>query len=211
GQVRQGGAGSRGKRVLEPCRFPEFVLGVPEGRGGPRGRPKQGKIEDPLPPGPFRPCWQVSPALHGAATPVQQAFCYAVPLPQGLASPAGAPWRAMGPILHAVPIGGAHMVGSGASSAMSPLSDVSLQERLLPRRLCSSDPDSSHASLVSDTVHPESRSDADLVTGAVAGAAIAAPSRGGPDECWVCIPSGIVERNKAQFEGRAGGDTAVEA
>merc|ERR1711937_369791 len=104
--------------------------------------------------------------------------------------------------LTAAPAGALSVGGdSSANAAMSPLSDA---ERLLPKSLFGSDPASttSRASMVaSETVSPQYRPRADPKAG----------MRFGGDDRWVCIPSGIVERYKSQFEGAAdGGDCGTD-
>ncbi|CAE8681980.1 unnamed protein product [Polarella glacialis] len=78
----------------------------------------------------------------------------------------------------------------------SPFSDSS-QERLLPKNLLGSDPNSSR---VSDAMSPTCQ------------------SHTGPwvqfqgsdvNDRWVCIPSGIVERHKAQFDSVGSGPTTL--
>jgi len=86
-----------------------------------------------------------------------------------------------------------------ASAVMSPFSDGSQPERLLPHNLLQSDPDS-HASFVSDGVPREEEKTQSA----------SVPFQG-TDDRWVCIPSGIVERYKTQFESPGIVDGVIEA
>jgi len=138
----------------------------------------------------------VSPA-QGSLTPVPHGFCYAVPLAQGVMSPVGpASWpSALGQFV-AVPIGTAAPAAVGSAAVMSPFSDRSQQELLLPKSLlCSSDQTSASMSNMSDSVSPDCR-------GQTEGLAGPSVQFQGNDDRWVCIPSGIVERKKAQFEAQ---------
>ncbi|CAE6973504.1 unnamed protein product [Symbiodinium natans] len=100
-------------------------------------------------------------------------------------SPTGPTW----PLVAAVQIG-------TAGSTRSTFSDASQQERFLPQNVLS-DPTSSAAS------------NAGQASASADGAGYAVPIHGSDDR-WVCIPSGIVERHKAQFEAPNSGE-ALEA
>eukprot|EP00929_Paragymnodinium_shiwhaense_P078067 TRINITY_DN4038_c0_g4_i1.p1 TRINITY_DN4038_c0_g4~~TRINITY_DN4038_c0_g4_i1.p1 ORF type:complete len:704 (-),score=168.16 TRINITY_DN4038_c0_g4_i1:450-2561(-) len=151
---------------------------------------------------------QASPS-QGAMTPIShQHFCYAVPVTQGvLAVGPGQPWPATssaGMVVAGFPTAmtlGVQAISGNGGSTMSPFSDASVQERmLLPKSLFGSDHNSSH---VSDVVSPDTRSHAQ-------------PNLEAPpvrfhatDDRWVCIPSGIVERQVAQFDSsRVGAEGA---
>eukprot|EP00403_Amphidinium_massartii_P037477 CAMPEP_0178432830 /NCGR_PEP_ID=MMETSP0689_2-20121128/32594_1 /TAXON_ID=160604 /ORGANISM="Amphidinium massartii, Strain CS-259" /LENGTH=664 /DNA_ID=CAMNT_0020054843 /DNA_START=44 /DNA_END=2035 /DNA_ORIENTATION=+ len=138
---------------------------------------------------------QVSPCQKGSLTPIHR-FCYAVPMPTGMVSPCG---QAIGPPwVAAVPVGAWHDGGSRGTSVVSPFSDLAKAESMLPKSLFGSDPTSSQSqnSLASHS-------------------AVCTPSRQCvesassvqmkcTDDRWASIPSGIVERQKAQFETAGG-------
>jgi len=132
---------------------------------------------------------QVSPCQKGSVTPIHR-FCYAVPLSQGLVSPCG---QAIGPPwVAAVPVG-----MCAADSSMSPFSDPARAEAMLPRSLFGSDPSSiSRNSLASHSA-------VCTPSGHLAEAAATAQMKCSDDR-WASIPSGIVERQKAQFETATG-------
>lgn len=137
----------------------------------------------------------VSPAGGpGSLTPVAQGFCYAVPITHGQQ------WPGHIGQLVAMPVYGHDGIPSG--SVVSPHSDVSQQMRLLPRSLlsCSEAASSSRQSGDGAEMSPECWA-AGHFSGA-SGPATDVPARYMPssDDRWVCIPSGIVERQKAQFE-----------
>lgn len=147
---------------------------------------------------------QVSPA-QGSLTPIPHGFCYAVPWAQGVPNPSAHTWSStVGPVM-AVPFGTAagalfgnhHERGGSGGAAMSPHSDSSHQMRLLPRSLLGSDGASS-TSQVSNAASPRCWGQAAPT------ADVPAMQLQGSDDRWVCIPSGIVERHKAQFEGHEG-------
>eukprot|EP00931_Biecheleriopsis_adriatica_P088588 TRINITY_DN6287_c0_g1_i1.p1 TRINITY_DN6287_c0_g1~~TRINITY_DN6287_c0_g1_i1.p1 ORF type:complete len:626 (+),score=114.62 TRINITY_DN6287_c0_g1_i1:28-1878(+) len=144
---------------------------------------------------------------QGSMTPIQQGFW--VPIAGNVMSPNGQQWQpaAMGQLMaiapgHFVrPATAAHDSSIPTASNMSPFSDTSHQARLLPNNLFTSEPNS-HASQtgeVSSDLSPDYRNSAGM-----------APPFQGPDDRWVCIPSGIVERHKAQFEGPGAGDAGAE-
>jgi len=159
------------------------------------------------------PSGQASPGPQGGAlTPIPQGFCYAVPLAQGLLSPNGQPWPStMGPLV-AMPLTAAAPfidVGAGsggATAGMSPHSDSSHQMRLLPRSLLSC---SEAASQQSNTSQVSDSPGGFWGQSASPPAAdVPAMQLQGSDDRWVCIPSGIVERQKAQFEDPGPGGAA---
>jgi len=123
---------------------------------------------------------QVSPhsATPGSVTPIPPRSFW-VPLASNVMSPSGQPWPP-GSQLVAVQISGpAHTPPSGSYS------DTSHQENFLPRNVLS---DPTTASQVSSNTSPDCH-----------GSGFAVPFQS-TDDRWVCIPSGIVERHKAQFE-----------
>jgi len=134
---------------------------------------------------------QVSPGTgtpatpaQGSGTPIQHGFW--VPLARNaVMSPTGPSW----PLVAAVQIG-------TTGSTRSTFSDASQQERFLPQNVIS-DPTSSAAS------------NAGQASASADGTGYAVPFQGSDDR-WVCIPSGIVERHKAQFEAPSTGE-ALEA
>mmetsp|Transcript_22760 Transcript_22760/g.51945 ORF Transcript_22760/g.51945 Transcript_22760/m.51945 type:complete len:655 (+) Transcript_22760:66-2030(+) len=133
---------------------------------------------------------QVSPCQKGSLTPIHR-FCYAVPLPQGLVSPCG---QAIGPPwVAAVPFG-----MCTADASMSPFSDPARAEAMIPRSLFGSDPGSSQSrnSLASHSAvcTPSGHLTEIAATGQMKCS----------DDRWASIPSGIVERQKAQFETASG-------
>ncbi|CAE7242514.1 unnamed protein product [Symbiodinium sp. CCMP2456] len=134
---------------------------------------------------------QVSPGTgtpatpaQGSGTPIQHGFW--VPLARNaVMSPTGPSW----PLVAAVQIG-------TTGSTRSTFSDASQQERFLPQNVIS-DPTSSAAS------------NAGQASASADGTGYTVPFQGSDDR-WVCIPSGIVERHKAQFEAPSTGE-ALEA
>jgi len=140
---------------------------------------------------------QMSP-VQGTITPIQPGFCL-LPWTPGVLTPTGPQWP-MGQLV-AVPLG-----APGAAALVSPsYSDLSRQERLLPSSLLASDLPSA---MVSETMSP------DYHPGEVRDAAASADASAqfqGPDDRWVCIPSGIVERHKSQFEAPGTADGSTDA
>jgi len=135
-----------------------------------------------------------TPSLQGSLTPIPHGYCYAVQWPQGIVgSPGQHPWPAgaLGPFVAATAM--QRMTGGG-TAAMSPFSDASQAERLLPNNLFGSEAPSSHSASDFALSPPTTRA-----KGPHAHAQFQ-----GRDDRWVCIPSGIVEQQKAQFE-RPGG------
>jgi len=131
---------------------------------------------------------QMSP-VQGTITPIQTGFCL-VPWTPGVLTPTSPQWP-MGQLV-AVPLG-----AQGAATIVSPpYSDLSHQEQLLPHSLLASDWPSA---IVSETMSPD-HPPGDFRDAAESAGVDATAQFQGPDDRWVCIPSGIVERHKAQFE-----------
>lgn len=125
---------------------------------------------------------QVSPhsVTPGSVTPIPPRSFW-VPLPSNVMSPSGQPWP-QGQLV-------AVQISGPAQTPPSTYSETSQQENFLPRNILS---DPTTASQVSSSASPDHDS------------GFAVPFQ--TDDRWVCIPSGIVERHKAQFETPASGD-----
>ncbi|CAK9001212.1 Uncharacterized protein SCF082_LOCUS6837 [Durusdinium trenchii] len=123
---------------------------------------------------------QVSPhsVREGSVTPIPRGFW--VPLPSNVMSPTGQPWPP-GSQLVAVQIG-------PAQTPPGSFSETSQQERFLPHNILSDPTTASQVSANTSNTSPDCHSSGFVV-----------PFQG-TDDRWVCIPSGIVERHKAQFE-----------
>lgn len=155
---------------------------------------------------------QVTPVGPGSCTPIQ---LYAVPVVAGTVSPGPLQGAYAAPMMATivgnqpaacVNMGGVYSPtflhdGSSNSENVTP-SDTSFREHLLPMSLFGSTGGSDAGSLVSDAVSPDCRhASTDSAATSVAVAAAAARLHG-KDDRWVCIPSGVVERRKTQFESR---------
>jgi len=132
-----------------------------------------------------------TPDMPQSMTQIPHGYCYAVPVSAEGLSPTG--WGHFVPPLVAAVAVPASATSPFLGESATP-SDGSFQERLLPKSLLASDP-SSNTSF--STVSPDHRRSQIACDGAEP--AVRLQDR---DDRWVCIPSGIVDGRKAQFEAR---------